>query len=168
MTILDTAHIFAYMDSVESLVQNAQARHFQRWPLLGLSGPAPEIGNVATTYAGELDTLKAWITLRLQWLDENIPGLCPNVSIGDDLRQIANNFYFYPNPGNGNFHFEGFIDSDTPLQMHVYDLTGRMIDRVSLPPGSLKFDYRLNRKGVFLFTITSNNGILQSGKLIVL
>jgi hypothetical protein len=168
LTILDTAYIFAYIDSVENLVQNAQARHFQKWPILGISGPAPEIGNVATTYAGELDTLKAWIKLRLQWLDDNLPGLCPNVTIGEDPQQVAGTLYFYPNPGNGNFHFEGYIDSSSPLQMSVYDLTGRMIDRVSLQPGSLKFNYRLNRKGVFLFTITSNNGILQSGKMIVL
>lgn len=167
LTILDTAYIFSYIDSVENLVQNAQARHFQKWPILGISGPAPEIGNVATTYSGELDTLKAWIKLRLQWLDENIPGLCPNVSIGEDPWHVENTLNFYPNPGNGNFHFEGNIESDTPLQMFVYDLTGRMIDRVSLQPGSLRFDYRLNRKGVFLFTITSNNGLLWSGKMIV-
>ncbi len=167
LTILDTAYIFSYIDSVENLVQNAQARHFQKWPILGISGPAPEVGNVATTYSGELDTLKAWIKLRLQWLDENIPGLCPNVSINDDPRQVENTLNFYPNPGNGNFHFEGYIESDTPIQMYVYDLTGRMIDRVSLQPGSLRFDYRLNRKGLFLFTITNNNGLLQSGKLIV-
>jgi hypothetical protein len=127
LTILDTAYIFSYIDSVENLVQNAQARHFQKWPILGISGPAPEAGNVATTYSGELDTLKAWIKLRLQWLDENLPGLCPNVSIGDDQRQVENTLYFYPNPGNGNFHFEGYINSDTPLQMCVFDLTGKMI-----------------------------------------
>jgi hypothetical protein len=168
LTILDTAHIWAYIDSVESLVQNAQARHFQKWPILGISGPAPEVGNVATTYAGELDTLKSWIKLRLQWLDENIPGFCPNVSIGEDPRQAADNINFYPNPGNGNFHFEGYLDSKSSSEMRVYDLTGRIIDRVSLQPGSLKFDYRLDRKGVFLFTITNDSGVLRSGKLIVM
>ena len=156
------------MDSVESLVQNAQARHFQKWPILGISGPAPEIGNMATTYAGELDTLKAWITLRLQWLDENIPGLCPNVSIGEEPRQMAETIRFYPNPGNGRFHFTGYIDSATPLQMNVYDLTGKMTDRISFQPGSFQFDYQLNRKGIFLYTITNNTGVLRSGKLIVM
>jgi hypothetical protein len=167
-TILDTAFIFAYIDSVRSLVQNAQARHFQKWPILGISGPAPEVGNVATTYNGELDTLKAWINLRLQWLDANIPGLCPNVFINDDRQEISNNLRYYPNPGNGNFHFEGDLNSAHPLQMTVYDLAGKIIDRVSIQPGQLKFDYRLNRKGVYFFNITDNNGLQRSGKLIVL
>jgi hypothetical protein len=104
----------------------------------------------------------------LQWLDDNIPGICPNVSIGDAPGHVENTLNYYPNPGDGNFHFEGYIDSGSPLQMHVYDLTGRMIDRVTLQAGSQRFDYRLDRRGVFLFTITSKNGIVRSGKMIVL
>jgi hypothetical protein len=168
LTILDTDWIFAYIDSVRNLVQNAQARHFQKWPILGISGPAPEVGTIATTYNGELDTLKAWINLRLQWLDENMPGLCDNVNIGDEIRAPLSFLRYYPNPGNGNFHFEGYIISTAPLQMTVYDLSGKMIDRMSLQPGNLQFDYQLNRKGVFFFTITNFNGMVRSGKLIVL
>jgi hypothetical protein len=167
-TIFDTAYIFAYIDSVRSLVQNAQARHFQKWPILGMSGPAPEVGNIATTYNGELDTLKKWIKLRLEWLDENIPGFCPNVSIDDERRVIKNELRYYPNPGNGNFHFEGYLDGANPMQMTIYDLAGKQIDLVSIQPGQVNFNYRLNRKGVYFFNIYSNNGLLQSGKLIVL
>jgi hypothetical protein len=168
LTILDTTHIFAYIDSVRSLVQNAQARHFRKWPILGISGPAPEVGNVATTYNGELDTLKAWISLRLQWLDENIPGFCPNVSIDEGRQDLFSTLRYYPNPGNGDFHFEGYINGSDPLQMTVFDLAGRMIDQLSIQPGNLRFDYRLSRKGVFFFNITNNNGLQRSGKLIVL
>jgi hypothetical protein len=167
-TILDTARIFAYIDSVRNLVQFAQARHFQKWPILGMSGPAPEIGPFATTYNGELDTLKAWINLRLNWLDINIPNLFTPLSINDLPQNQAGILYYYPNPGNGNFHFEGYINSSTSLQMTVFDLAGRMIDQLSIQPGNLKFDYRLSRKGVFFFAISNKQGLLQSGKLIVL
>jgi hypothetical protein len=167
-TILDTASIFAYIDSVRSLVQNAQARHFQKWPILGMSGPAPEIGTIATTYNGELDTLKTWINLRLQWLDANIPGLCPNVSIGDDQQNLIYALKYFPNPGNGNFHFEGYLDSPSLLQMTVCDLSGRIIDSVEVQPGNIQFDFQLNRTGVYYFTITNIKGLVQVGKLIVL
>lgn len=167
-TILDTDRIFAYIDSVRNLVQFAQARHFQKWPILGMSGPAPEIGPFATTYNGELDTLKAWINLRLQWLDANIPGLCPNVFIDDNRQDMFSTLSYYPNPGNGDFHFEGNINSSDPMQMIVFDLAGRMIDRLLIPAGNLHFDYKLKRRGVYLFTITGKNGLLQTGKLIVL
>jgi hypothetical protein len=33
-SILDTTYIFSYIDSVGNLVQNAQVRHFQKWPFL--------------------------------------------------------------------------------------------------------------------------------------
>jgi hypothetical protein len=167
-TILDTTLIFAYIDSVRSLVQNAQARHFQKWPILGISGPAPEVGTVATTYNGELDTLKAWISLRLQWLDENIPGLCPNVSIGNDQPKPVSVLHYYPNPGSGDFRFEGFLSGPSPLKMTVCDLSGKIVDQVVLQAGNMQFNYQVSRRGVYYFTITNMNGLVQAGKLIVL
>ena len=46
-----------------------------------MSGAAPDFGPVATTYNAELDSLKSWISTRLQWLDANMPGLCTTTSI---------------------------------------------------------------------------------------
>jgi hypothetical protein len=167
-TIFDTAYIFAYIDSVKNLVQNAQARHFKKWPILGISGPAPEVGPVAATYNAAIDTLKAWITLRLQWLDVNIPGLCIPNNTGIEKENAKNEMHCFPNPGNGNFHFEDISNSATPMQMTILDITGKITDRIELPPGKTTFNYRLNRKGVFYFTITNDKGLLHYGKLIVL
>jgi len=93
-TMLDTTSIFAYIDSIRNLVQFAQARHFQKWPILGISGPAPEPGAIAVTYNAELDTLKAWINLRLQWLDDSIPGLCSVTNIDEQTISLENGFQF--------------------------------------------------------------------------
>jgi hypothetical protein len=79
-TMLDTSHIFNYIDSTGLRVINAQARHFYKWPILGEAVAAPETGPLATTYYGELDSLKSWIGTRLHWLDANIPGLCTTTS----------------------------------------------------------------------------------------
>jgi hypothetical protein len=122
--ILDTTYIFAYMDSVRTLVQNAQARHFARWPILGISGPAPELGPIATTYNAELDTLKAWIKLRLQWLDANIPGLCVSLSVTENA--IRTSFNCYPDPVGNQLTIS--IDSRLySKQYQLYDFTGRLI-----------------------------------------
>ncbi|HRH39102.1 MAG TPA: CotH kinase family protein, partial [Flavobacteriales bacterium] len=96
---LSTESIFAYIDSVGARVQNAQARHFQKWPLLGLSGPAPEVLACATTYNAELDTLKGWIAQRLAWLDANMPGLCSQESVSENAGATA--LTCYPNPTTG-------------------------------------------------------------------
>lgn len=167
-TILDTSVIFAYIDSVRTLVQNAQVRHFQRWPILGMSGPAPEVNAIATTYNAELDTLKTWITLRLQWLDANIPGNCSIITDVPDQAASNCTLHYYPNPSIGNFHFEGFVNSVSPLQMNVFDITGKRVDCLPLESGNLQFEYKLNTKGVYFFTITNSIGQLKHGKLIVL
>ncbi|MEZ5197097.1 MAG: CotH kinase family protein [Bacteroidales bacterium] len=167
LTMLDTTSIFAYIDSIQNLVQYAQARHFQKWPILGISGPAPEVGEIATTYNAELDTLKAWIGLRLQWLDENIPGLCVSLTQIDEQSNSVSTLKYYPNPGNGVVHFEGFLQGDSPLLLCFYDETGRKIDDIQLQTGYLNLDYHLKRNGVFYFKLIGKDGIIESGKLIV-
>jgi len=143
-TILDTSYIFAYIDSVGFLVQYAQARHFQKWHILGISGPAPEVNAVATTYSAELDTLKAWISLRLQWLDANIPGICIPVIDKTDQLQAASQFVIYPNPASSSFYLENisafsFLKILNPLGEIVYseNLYGsdRQLINPQLTPG---------------------------------
>ena len=166
--ILDTTYIFAYIDSIRNLVQHAQARHFQEWPILEIGGQSPEIGDMATTYNAELDTLKKWIAIRLQWLDANIPGLCvPNTS-GVTVANSPGVLHYFPNPGNGTFHFEGLINGEISSQMIVYDIAGKMIDRIEVQAGHIKFDYTLDRKGIYFFSISNKNKIMQHGKLIVM
>ena len=79
-----------------ALVQNAQSRHFQKWPILGLSGPAPDLGEVPDTYLGELESLKNWIGIRLDWLDENIAGLCTSAGLIE--YNTITELKIYPNP----------------------------------------------------------------------
>ena len=166
-TILHTYSIYDYIDSIQNLVQHAQARHFQKWPILGISGPAPEVGAIATTYPAELDTLKAWINTRLLWLDENIPGLCTTFT---NLHNHANSFTplrYYPNPGNGLVHFEGSLPGIHPFQLTIYDGTGKQLDKKMVQPGNVQFHYKIQRKGIHYFTLSGTTGFFQSGKLIV-
>jgi hypothetical protein len=153
---------------MKNLVQNAQARHFKKWPILGMSGPAPEIGAIATTYNAVLDTLKGWINLRLQWLDSNIPGLCVPLTTNVEQQNAINMLRFFPNPSNGTIHFEGMLNSESPVEMSVYDVTGKIVDRIVLTQSNLQFDYSLNRKGFFYFTISNKKEIIQYGKFIIM
>ena len=166
--ILDTVSIFSYIDSVRILVQHAQVRHFQKWPILGFSGPAPEVSPIALTYNDELDTLKVWIRKRITWLDANIPGLCAPVSSDGSLVESANALSCYPNPSSGIFHFEGFLEGNSSLQMIVYDVTGKIINTLALSSGNVKFDYEVKSKGVYYYAVRNSSEIIKYGKLIVL
>lgn len=166
--ILDTAYLFNYIDSVHQLVINAHIRHFDRWRILGMSGPAPEIGSIATTYAAELDTLKAWITTRIGWLDKNIPGNCSNISATENQGAHHDLFQYYPNPASELVHFKGHLNSRNAHELNIYNSTGQLIDKISLEGGNIDLKYRFMTKGMHYFTITSAGIIGKHGKIIIL
>ncbi len=131
-TMLDTTNLFHYIDSIGTLVQNAQARHFQKWPILGVSGPAPDFGMLATTYNGELDSLKSWISRRIAWLDDSIPGLCIPAGVNGPVAAARVNCY--PNPTNGALTIEYALSSDMDVTIRILNANGSEVR--SLPEGS--------------------------------
>ena len=42
-TILDTSNLFHFIDSLENILNDAQERHFIRWPILGVNVGTPEL-----------------------------------------------------------------------------------------------------------------------------
>jgi hypothetical protein len=165
-TVLDTTFLFNFIDSIGGRVQNAQARHFQKWPLLGVGGPAPDVGPVATSYAAELDSLKAWITLRLSWLDANIPGLCTG-GVGVEEASMPASLVCYPNPGNGRFHFEGTVNGPGPHMLAIHDVAWRLLDQVPVPHGAVSLVHEIRGSGTYFFTLQSAGRIVQQGRLVV-
>ncbi|MBL0339854.1 MAG: CotH kinase family protein [Bacteroidetes bacterium] len=124
-TILDTTNLFAYIDSVRVQVQNAQLRHFKKWPLLGKSGAAPDFGTVATTYNAELDSLKSWIGTRIKWLDTNIPGLC--ITTGITESGLPHELHCYPNPANDFFNIDYYVPTNTKVTALLYNSLGTVV-----------------------------------------
>lgn len=165
-SILDTSYLFSYIDSMKNRVEFAQARHFQKWPLLGVSGPAPEVNAIATTYAAEIDTLKQWIKTRLNWLDANIPGNCIQVNTAVAMVNDLNTLRYFPNPSFGEIQFRGNLQSETPIKMYIFEMTGKCIGQIPIRNGVVDFTYKMKRKGVYYFTLTNDQGLLQYGKLI--
>lgn len=72
-TILSNTYLDQYIDSVKSLVYTAQKRHYIKWPILGENVGAPEVDPPAETFDDEIEKFRDWITLRLAWLDANMP-----------------------------------------------------------------------------------------------
>ena len=85
-TILDTSNIFSFIDSLSSMLSEPQNRHYTRWPILGINVGTPEVGIQPTSYSGGIIKFKNWINERLIWLDANMPGNCPNVSVSENKK----------------------------------------------------------------------------------
>jgi CotH kinase protein len=163
-TALSEASISAYIDSVGQRVQNAQARHFQKWPLLGQSGPAPEVLACATTYAAELDTLKAWITERLAWLDVNLPGTCTNVGIAENAEHLLSCF---PNPTTGQVRMQGWSELVSDARIIVQDVAGRVVESVAVRVNATHLDLALPGSGTYLITLRSGEQLMRKGRVVV-
>ena len=162
-TILDTTYIFTYIDSIKNLVQNAQERHFQKWPILGMSGPAPEIDAIATTYNAELDTLKSWISLRLQWLDLNIPGTCSNISVSTISK--SDGIKCYPNPSNDIFNIVFKSNTKQNIDLKVHNLLGEVIFSESLKDFNGEFsrivDLSQYPNAIYILQLNTKDGMIN-------
>ena len=120
-TILDTSNIFSFIDSLSSMLSEPQNRHYTRWPILGINVGTPEVGIQPTSYSGEIIKFKNWINERLIWLDANMPGNCPNVSVSENNKTYL---VTYPNPSSNivNIYSEASIKNIT-----LFDNVGRLI-----------------------------------------
>ncbi len=102
-TTLDTLHIFQYIDSSALALNEAQARHFQRWQCLGFDSGAPELPPYPTTYAGEVDKLKRFLRQRIAWMDAKLPTIACLPAIVEPPPVPVFSLEINPNIGAGHF-----------------------------------------------------------------
>jgi hypothetical protein len=159
-TILDTNVLFSYIDSMALVMEGAQDRHFTRWPILGVNVGTPEIGTQPTSYAGEITKFKNWLAERIEWLDLNMPGFCPNVGFAEHEK---NYWSLYPNPSSNeiNIYAEGKIKS-----YQVFDITGKMVlSYTELNENLIRIDAS-EFTGVYIVKVILSNGKLVQSKFI--
>jgi hypothetical protein len=150
---LHTDSMLAYVDQQVALLNESQARNFQRWALLGTYvWPNRFVGN---TYAEEVDYLKDWIRDRMAWLDANMFGNCGGQTANGPLSQQPS-LSFFPNPAREFiiFQAEGMKGGEQLVfyshmgqRLHTYSLTS---SRLYVPIGDLApgmYYYSLERKG---------------------
>lgn len=117
--------IFAFLDSmVNVLDQGARQRNFQRWPILNqYVWPNPFIGQ---NYPQEILHLKSWITQRLTWMDQNLPGTCSlPLSIRGDTHSLP--LRVGPLPWQESLTIAGDIPETGNLILCLSNLQGRKL-----------------------------------------
>ena len=150
-TILDIANIFSFIDSLSSMLSEPQNRHYTRWPILGVNVGTPEVGNQPTSYSGEIIKFKNWINERLIWLDANMPGICPNVSVLENKKTYV---VTYPNPSSDivNIYSEALIKN-----IKLFDNVGRLIfKKENIYSKNFQMNVS-NLQGFFTFKIELSN-----------
>lgn len=162
-SILDTLNLFHYLDSVQVLVNEAQERHYRKWPILGINVGTPEVGSQPLTYAGEITKLKSWIKKRLVWLDANMPGHC--------IQTLQNGIVhpgqlsLYPNPTNQTL----WIESDLEIKrLDWYSATGKAVRSETPHLKSVRFDLADLPQGIYHLQCRLENGLVVNRRMVKL
>ncbi|MBN1996672.1 CotH kinase family protein [candidate division KSB1 bacterium] len=120
-TVLHQDSLYADIDGFVQEISEAIDRNFQKWPDALPTGQ---------TYTDMIQELKDWISLRLQWIDENIGGL--DTVVGRQDRDIAG-FRLdqnYPNPFNPNTTIPFFLSSSSPVEIGIYNVRGQRVSQL--------------------------------------
>ena len=119
---------------------------------------------VGPTFQSEVNWLKAWISDRANWLDENLPQLItsaednPPEGIGVFPNPVVNSFEI-----KMNSHFRG------PMKIQIFNTAGVMVEEQYLAPeqngvyGELLGNSLA--KGVYIYRIFTSDSELRVGKV---
>ncbi len=168
--LLSNDRIQFVIDSLVSVIDEAQVRNFARWPVLGeYVWPNQFIGD---TYQEEVTFLRNWIFSRLEWMDNHMPGDC-QAWTRIRKQKSSSGMIIYPNPFDRGIHFvfEGL--KDPVFTVGIYDLTGRQValldGRNSYPdPQGYRLDWNGSalKPGIYLIRAVARDHILYTGKII--
>jgi hypothetical protein len=165
-TILSNTFLHHYIDSVAAFVNEAQARHYERWNILGQDVGAREHPPIPTTYAGEIDRLKEWIDKRLIWLDANMPGKYLVSDISPGVIPAGNILIrLFPNPATDDI----YVESDRIIkQVSIFNTAGLIQKTVKF---SNRFTYHLDisdlTEGLYLVKVTLEDNTVKTMRFIV-
>lgn len=170
--ILARDRILDYIDSVALVLDEAQQRNYERWPILGEHvWPNSFVGE---TYQEEVDFLKNWITRRLEWIDENLPEI-QTPSSPSEVFALHHN---YPNPFNTFTTIDYDLGRDVHVKLVIYDLLGRavttLVDRreekghKTVTWNGVDQSGRRLSSGVYLYEIRTGRWFTKSTKMLFL
>jgi hypothetical protein len=170
-TVLDYDYIDNLVDSIYSLLNEAQERNFERWPILSeWVWPNAFVGG---TYDNEITYLLSWTYDRLLWMDEQINSI---VSIPEDeIFGNAYEIYPYPNPFISRLYFRMYLFDEARVTVLLYDATGREVAALDSEYGPGFQDITLYdqgvqgntiQSGIYLYQIKINGKMVRSGKVI--
>lgn len=165
-TILSNQYIHHYIDSVALLVEDAQARHYRRWNILGTDVGAPEHPPIPDTYAGEISRLKEWIDKRLSWLDDNMPGRYVTSDTGDEMSVSGESLIrIFPNPATDYV----YVESDKIIMQVSILNTDGLIEKIHLSCNKYAclLDISDLQQGLYLMKITFKDYAAKSMRLAV-
>lgn len=166
--ILSLDSINKLIDFNVQILDEAQERNYQKWPILSTYiWPNQFVGN---SYEGEITFLKDWIKKRLEWMDINMPKTCettPPTAIEEEMKEPE--ILIYPNPSLEGYNFS-FKRTAKASKIEIYSLSGELLYSSRIKGNSFFWSTELNNgnmlsQGLYLFKIYQEKKVV-SGKIV--
>jgi subtilisin-like proprotein convertase family protein len=158
--ILSISSINQFIDSVTATIQEAQARHFDTWPILGTytwPNPSP----IPADFPGEIQAMKDWIQDRFTWMDNNINAICDLST--DDVFLSEQQIQAWPNPFRDEISIQFYLPSEQPITIQITDITGKVVYELpaaNYTSGENKLNVIIGNEwadGMYLLHLSSGN-----------
>ena len=162
-TFLSNEYLNHYIDSVQTLVNEAQVRHYEKWPILGEYVGSPEVDAPAATFAGEIEKFRNWITVRLAWLDANMPDT-ETTGVNENKTDEIN-FRMFPNPVSDILYIES---NESILRIEILNSIGALVitqegnNSYSIPVGIIN-----KQPGLYIAKITLKGQKIITSKFVI-
>jgi hypothetical protein len=139
--------LFARMDGFASTVEEAQARNFQTWNILGNANPGFP-SPVTNTWEEQVDFVKTWLTTRVGWIDDQFQdrpefdrpsGL---VNVGDTVGFVApaaGQIYYTvdgSDPRGDGGAINGILYNGTQIQLFDTTIVRARVFNSAVQPGA--------------------------------
>jgi hypothetical protein len=142
-SILSDSSFIHYIDSMATILTDAAARNYNRWPILGVYvWPNNYIGN---TYQEEITYMKNWILARTAWMDANMFGACSSL----EVETIKSTLKIVPNPTQDFVTISG-ISSNANLELK--DFSGKTIRIIPINQSQSTIDLSDLANGIYFIT----------------
>ena len=163
-TFLSTDSVHAWIDEQADLLQDAQERNFEKWEILGEWVAWNYF--VGETYEEEINYMKDWISDRLLWIDDNLPGICLATSAAA-ANQKEHSLTIYPNP----FRYEATVGLAQPVsegELIIRNALGLEIKRMIFSGSEFTMHRDDLLPGIYFIEVRKDNLVLGKGTIIVM
>jgi hypothetical protein len=123
-TILSDARVSAVIDSLTTLLADAQQRNFNAFPILDrYVWPNNYVGG---SYENEISYLKNWIFERMAWMDEQLDWYMWPYSTPGHAEREGLDLELYPNPVVSELYLHVDVSQPSELQVEVINALGQV------------------------------------------
>ena len=162
-SFLSSTYLNNFIDSIQNLASEAQARHYTKWNILSQSVGAPEVDPQPGTYVGQVTKFRNWIQTRLTWLDAHMPGKSVNTFSVQEENSFS--YRIFPNPASEIVYIEA---SSEILEIEVFQSSGKnVLHKSGFSAFSTKMDVSNLSSGIYLIRLKIKGKPTVNSKLVV-